>query len=61
MRVQTDVASDSACTGCGTCVQACPFGMIALSSETGTALICDLCGGDPSCVKRCATGAIAYV
>ena len=49
-----------ACTGCPACVDACPFDMVDLHPETGLALICDLCGGDPSCVKRCATGAIVY-
>jgi Fe-S-cluster-containing hydrogenase component 2 len=34
--------------------------MAVLHPETGMALICDLCGGDPACVKRCATGAIVY-
>jgi carbon-monoxide dehydrogenase iron sulfur subunit len=48
------------CFGCSACVDACPFGMVALHPETGLALICDLCGGDPACVKRCATGAIVY-
>ncbi len=48
------------CIGCSACVDACPFGMAALHPETGLALICDLCGGAPACVKRCATGAIAY-
>jgi len=48
------------CTGCPSCVDACPFGMAALHRETGLALICDLCGSDPACVKRCATGAIVY-
>ncbi|HDQ73667.1 MAG TPA: 4Fe-4S dicluster domain-containing protein [Chloroflexi bacterium] len=48
------------CIGCGTCVDACPFGMAALHPETGLAIICDLCGGDPACVKRCATGALMY-
>ena len=52
---------DEACTGCSACVDACPFGMVALHPEMDTAIICDLCGGDPSCVKRCATGAIVYV
>jgi carbon-monoxide dehydrogenase iron sulfur subunit len=48
------------CTGCSACVDACPFGMVTLHPETGLALICDLCEGDPGCVKRCATGAIVY-
>jgi len=48
------------CTACAACVDACPFGVVALHPETGLALICDLCGGDPACVKRCATGAIVY-
>jgi hypothetical protein len=34
--------------------------MAALHPETGLPLICDMCGGDPACVKRCATGAIVY-
>jgi Fe-S-cluster-containing hydrogenase component 2 len=58
--VDVDPASASACIGCAACVDACPFGVAALHPETGTALICDLCGGDPACVKRCATGAIVY-
>jgi aldehyde:ferredoxin oxidoreductase len=48
------------CTGCGTCVDACPFEAIALHPDSDLPLICDLCGGDPACVKRCATGAIVY-
>ena len=34
--------------------------MASLHPETGLPLICDLCNGDPACVKRCATGAIVY-
>lgn len=49
------------CIGCSACVDACPFGAASLHPETGLALICDLCQGDPACVKRCATGAIVYV
>jgi Fe-S-cluster-containing hydrogenase component 2 len=60
IRVDVDPASPSACIGCASCVDACPFGMAALHPDTGTAMICDLCGGDPACVKRCATGAIVY-
>lgn len=52
--------SAAACTGCGACVDACPFGVPHLHPRTHLVLICDLCGGDPACVRRCATGAIAY-
>jgi carbon-monoxide dehydrogenase iron sulfur subunit len=48
------------CSSCSACVDACPFGMVTLHPETGLALICDLCGGEPACLKRCATGAIVY-
>jgi Fe-S-cluster-containing dehydrogenase component len=41
-------------------VDACPFGVVVLHPETGLPLICDLCGGEPACVVRCATGAISY-
>ena len=50
----------SDCIGCSECVAACPFGMANLHPQTGLALICDLCHGDPACVKRCATRAIVY-
>jgi Fe-S-cluster-containing hydrogenase component 2 len=48
------------CIGCSACVDACPFGVATLHPETSLALICDLCDGDPACVKRCATGALRY-
>ncbi len=51
---------EAACDGCGECVAACPFGAAAVHPETRLPLICDLCGGDPACVGRCATGAISY-
>ncbi len=48
------------CIGCGQCVEACPFGAMHLHPETGLALVCDLCGGDPECVRRCTTHALVY-
>ncbi len=47
------------CIGCGACVEACPFGAIVLFN--GKAIKCDLCGGDPQCVKQCVPGAIKLV
>jgi carbon-monoxide dehydrogenase iron sulfur subunit len=48
------------CTFCSVCLDACPFGMIALHPDTQLPLICDLCAGEPACVERCAAGAISF-
>ncbi|HDN18045.1 MAG TPA: 4Fe-4S dicluster domain-containing protein [Candidatus Bathyarchaeota archaeon] len=41
------------CDGCGWCVEACEFGAIMIHPELGKAYVCDLCDGDPQCVKWC--------
>ena len=48
------------CTRCGICVSACPYNAIKLAPDKGP-IICDLCGGNPACVKRCPTNALAFV
>jgi Fe-S-cluster-containing dehydrogenase component len=48
------------CIACGACADGCPFGMVTIRPSDGLPLICDLCDGDPSCVKRCASGAIRW-
>ncbi len=50
----------SLCDACGNCIQACPFDSIFSDPRDGTPLICDLCGGEPVCVKRCTLGAIVF-
>jgi hypothetical protein len=35
------------------CAEACPAQYIRGNADTGQPLICDLCGGDPQCVKAC--------
>jgi Fe-S-cluster-containing hydrogenase component 2 len=56
MVVDTDL-----CIGCGMCSIACPLGGITVDADAGHAVKCDLCGGDPLCVKFCAYGALTYI
>ncbi len=41
------------CNGCEACVVVCPLGAISLDREQNVVLLCDLCGGDPECVRIC--------
>ena len=41
------------CNGCGWCIRACKFGAITLHPTKKVAMTCDLCDGDPKCVKLC--------
>ncbi len=52
------IVSPTLCTACGTCEILCPIGAIELYEEIP--LVCDLCGGDPRCVKACTLDAIHY-
>jgi carbon-monoxide dehydrogenase iron sulfur subunit len=49
------------CTSCGNCVTACPYGVLTLDPLTGKAIKCDLCDGDPECVKHCPKKVLLYV
>ncbi len=48
------------CVACGACVTACRYGAVKARPGGGQPIVCDLCGGDPVCVKRCPTRALAY-
>ncbi len=54
------LVDSSACDGCGLCAEACPFQAVIWHPETRVPMLCDLCGGDPQCVRRCVTGALWY-
>jgi len=41
------------CTSCGLCIKACPGTVPFLHPQDNKATICDLCGGNPECVKVC--------
>ena len=48
------------CVGCGMCVSACPFGAMKLDKHKAKSYKCDLCNGEPECVKVCEPAAIVY-
>jgi formate dehydrogenase iron-sulfur subunit len=59
--IQPDV-----CNGCGYCVSACPFGVVARREDDGRAWKCTLCydrqkgGMIPACAKACPTASIQF-
>jgi formate dehydrogenase iron-sulfur subunit len=62
----TVVVQDDVCNGCGYCVPACPFGVIARRESDGGAHKCTLCydrigdGLTPACAKACPTESIQF-
>ncbi|MCX8170414.1 MAG: 4Fe-4S dicluster domain-containing protein [Candidatus Bathyarchaeota archaeon] len=44
------------CIACGRCIEACPGKVPYIHPTENYAVICDLCGGDPECVKVCVEG-----
>ena len=59
--IQQDV-----CNGCRNCIAACPYGVIGMNQQTGTAHKCTLCydrlqgGLEPACSKACPTRSIQF-
>ncbi len=47
------LVDEGLCTLCGQCISACPGNIPRIVSGKDAVLICDLCGGDPECVKAC--------
>jgi carbon-monoxide dehydrogenase iron sulfur subunit len=49
------------CIGCGECVRVCPFHAVFIDHADDKARKCDLCKGDPVCVKYCQKQAVKLV
>ena len=47
------MVNEEKCDGCGWCIEACDFGAIAIHPEKKVAIVCDLCGGEPECLRWC--------
>jgi Fe-S-cluster-containing hydrogenase component 2 len=43
------------------CVTACPFGGMGIDIVARQVIKCDLCDGDPTCVRFCDPGALQFV
>jgi carbon-monoxide dehydrogenase iron sulfur subunit len=55
------IIDDKRCKGCDWCVQACEHGGITIHTDTGKAIACDLCQGEPKCVESCPEEALSMV
>jgi len=55
------IIDQTKCKGCDWCVQACDHGGITIHSDTGKAIACDLCEGEPKCVESCPEEALEIV
>ena len=53
--------NEEECIGCKTCVAVCPFGAVGYDPVARKVISCDLCDGDPICVRFCFTEALQYV
>jgi anaerobic carbon-monoxide dehydrogenase iron sulfur subunit len=50
-----------ACIGCRSCVAVCPFGAMSFNVIDKQVFKCDLCDGDPQCVRFCDRKAVDFV
>ncbi|MBI3373403.1 MAG: phenylglyoxylate dehydrogenase [Betaproteobacteria bacterium] len=52
---------ETKCVDCLLCTVGCTYAGIAYDRAAGHVTKCDLCDGDPACVKACKPGALRYV
>lgn len=49
------------CIGCRMCNYACSISIPKIDLEKNISVKCDLCDGDPACVKMCSTNALQFL
>ena len=54
------IIDNNLCVGCKLCVMCCPLGGVGIGNNRKI-LKCDLCNGDPICVKYCVPGALLFI
>ncbi len=52
------LVEESLCTGCRSCLVACPA--MGFNPVKKVAFKCDLCGGNPQCARFCPSGALTF-
>lgn len=55
------LVDEEICVGCRLCMYVCPLGAPVFDAEQGKIVKCNLCDGDPTCVKFCSRKAIRYM
>lgn len=53
--------NEEICIGCKLCIYVCPLAAPLFDADRNVVVKCDLCGGDPQCVKLCTTKALQYI
>lgn len=55
------VVDKKLCTGCGACVEVCPYNGLRLDPVETYAIKCDMCRGKPRCVEICPENTLVMV
>ena len=55
------VINHDKCIGCRMCLTLCPFGAVGFDPRNRRTFKCELCDGDPWCVRMCAGQALKFI
>lgn len=55
--VSTIAVDESACIGCGLCIEVCPRGVLAMAGQTAAIVDRDACIECGACARNCPAGA----